>query len=106
MKIKDIDVIQLFTSLGENSYPIGMREVNGIGSLIIQIHTDEGITGIGEAGELLYVKVPENLKNTTPVIVPSNPTLLKFFIEYIFKNFLVGENPLNLRTHEGKFVSS
>jgi len=96
MRIKDVDVIQLFAPLGEDSYPVGVREVNGIGSLIIQIHTDEGITGIGEAGELLYVKVPENLKETTPEIVPSNPAFLKFFIEYISKNYLIGENPLNL----------
>jgi L-alanine-DL-glutamate epimerase-like enolase superfamily enzyme len=96
MRIKDVDVIQLFAPLGENSYPVGVREVNGVGSLIIQIYTDEGITGIGEAGELLYVKVPENLKKATPEIVPSNPAFLKFFIEYISKNYLIGENPLNL----------
>jgi len=96
MRIKDVDVIQLFAPLGENSYPVGVREVHGVGSLIIQIYTDEGITGIGEAGELLYVKVPENLKKATPEIVPSNPAFLKFFIEYISKNYLIGENPLNL----------
>ncbi|MEM3713814.1 MAG: hypothetical protein QXE05_10810 [Nitrososphaeria archaeon] len=95
MKIKNIEVIQLYTSLEDNSYPVGEREVEAIGSLLILIYTDEKVLGIGEAGEFLYVRLPNKMKNKAPTIVPSNPDIVKYLIEYISKNFLIGENPLN-----------
>ena len=73
MKITDITVNRIRAPQGENARPFVGRP----GRLLLQVHTDEGITGISEAG--------------------SNLTVLRAYLEELIKPLLIGADPTRPR---------
>ena len=69
MKITDITVNRIRAPQGENARPFVGRP----GRLLLQVHTDEGITGISEAGR--------------------NLTVLRAYLEELIKPLLIGADP-------------
>lgn len=80
MKITDVTTFPVGMPLTE---PLrwGTFEIRTRGAVLVQVHTDEGITGLGEAGSSVV-----NFARVKPVV------------EDVLKPLLVGQNPLEIGT--------
>ena len=87
MKITDVEPIVVSWPPFENSFWTSLNRIGQVSELVVLVHTDEGITGIGEAhgGSMHYID------NTGVAHISGAGST----VTDILKPLLIGENPLD-----------